>query len=98
MGICDSPVDQRDKVALESVLCRAGISPASAPDLRREFSPLTPVLVLHGSQRTSLTRVSSGIKRYNTAIFPSRFGSTLSMLALNNKPLVCAIFLRFYKL
>ena len=42
------------------VLCRAGISPASAPDLPWELSSLTPVLVLHKSQRTPLTLASGG--------------------------------------
>ena len=59
-GICDFPVDRRAGLAPVLVLRRAGISPASAPDLRRELSSLMPVLVLHRSRRTPLTLASGG--------------------------------------
>ena len=60
MGICDFPVDQRAGLAPVLVLWRAGTSSASAPELRRELSSLTPVLVLHKSRRTPLTLASGG--------------------------------------
>ena len=54
------PVDRRAGLAPVLVLWHDGISPASTPDLRRELSSLTQVLVLHKSRCTPLTLASGG--------------------------------------